>query len=150
MVDKMLNSKGGWIRVVEAFFAILLIGAVIILAINSNAGNSEDIASKVYENELSILRAVQLNESLRASILNLNDNNLPLDLNDSLFPQDVRAKIEEKIPTYLMCGARICKINYECVPDYSSSSNIYTSQVTIFANLQINNPRKLAISCGLK
>ena len=130
--------------------AILLIGGVIILAINSNAGDSDDISSEVYENELSILRAVQLNESLRASILGLNDNNLPLDSNNSLFPQNVKTKIEEKIPAYLMCSSRICKINQECIPDYSSSSNIYTSQVTIFANLQINNPRKLAISCSLK
>jgi len=148
--NNLFENKRGWIRVVEVFFSILLIGTVIIVAINSNSDDNEDISIGIHESEISILRAVQLNENLRADILGLNDGNLPLDSNNSLFPQNVKAEIIKKTPAYLECLARICTIRNECVPDFSSSTDIYTSQVVIFANLQINNPRKVVISCSLK
>ena len=145
----MVAGKGGWIKVVEAFFSILLMGGALIMVINQNAGNDEDISSGVYKDELAMLRAVQLNDSLRASILGISDANLPLSLNDQEFPSDVKAKIEEKIPSYLACDAKICKIDQECALEDTALANIYASKAAIFANLTAYNPRKLVLSCVL-
>ena len=146
----MLNQRKGWIKVVEAFFAILIIGGVILIVVSQDSDNNEDISTNVYGDELAILRAVQLNDSLRNSVLGINDGSLPLELTDAAFPSNVEAKINEKIPSYLTCGVKICAVEQRCLPDYSSVADTYTSQVTIFANLTKNNPRKLVISCGLK
>ena len=68
-----LSQRKGWIKVVEAFFAILLIGGAILIIINQNASSNENISSGIYEDELAILRAVQLNDTLRANILGLGE-----------------------------------------------------------------------------
>jgi hypothetical protein len=145
-----MKNKKGWLRVVEAFLAILMIGGVILIIINQNTEGEKQDLFGIYENELVILREVQLNAALRSSILMISDSSLPVELNDSAFPQDVEDKIENKIPPYLTCNAKICDINQECIANLSSTSDVYTKQSLIFANLQVNNPRKLAIACGVK
>ena len=144
----MVTGKKGWIRVVETFIAILLIGAVLLMVVNQNNGE-EDISLKIYRDELMIMRAVQLDNGLRSIILNLNDLNLPLSMSDSLFPTDVKAMIVEKAPSYLLCDAKICKIDTECILENDALSEVYTSNVIIFANLEKFNPRKLVLSCIL-
>jgi len=37
----MIKNKGGWIKVVEAFVAVLLIGAVLLIIINQNEENKD-------------------------------------------------------------------------------------------------------------
>ncbi len=145
-----LSQRKGWIRVVEAFFAIVLIGGVIVIVTSQTPDNNQDSASGIYDSELAILQSIELNDSLRADILSpLLDAALPLELSDSAFPASVKTEINNKIPAYLACNARICTITEVCVPSHASS-NVYIKQVTIFANLTINNPRKLTLACGLK
>ena len=149
MVNKIFSDKRGWIKVVEAFVAILIIGAALILIIEQNIGSDEDISSGIYKDEMAMLRAVQLNDNLRTSILGISDESLPLILDDTLFPADVRAKIQNERPSYLICNAKICKIDQECTIENSAAANIYVSKAAIFANLIKYNPRKLVISCVL-
>jgi hypothetical protein len=149
MLNKIVSDKRGWIKVVEAFFAVVLIGAVLILVIEGNAESDGDISSGIYKDELAMLRAVQLNDSLRASVLGISDASLPLSLNDLEFPSDVRAKTEEKKPSYLICNAKICEIDQECAIENAADANIYVSKATIFANLTVYNPRKIVLSCAL-
>jgi len=144
----MIKNKRGWIRVVEAFVAVLLIGGVIILAVSQNDdGQDAEISAGVYEDQASMLNAVQSNDTLRNSILGINGTILPLGINDSGFPADVNAKLEEKNPGYLLCDAKICLLEQECVIENTASSDVYASQATIFANLQKYSPRKLVLSC---
>ena len=60
----MVIHKKGWIRIVEAFVAILLITGVLLILLDKGY-LKEDISSKVYEAEVSILRGVQLDLELR-------------------------------------------------------------------------------------
>jgi len=148
MLNKIKTNKKGWIKVVEAFMAVLLIGGVIIVIINSNSEvNSEDISSKVYKDEKAMLRAVELDDSCRTSIFSLSDSNLPASLNGSAFPQNVKTKLEQKNPGYLICVAKICKISEECVITNTQSKEVYSTYSVIFANLQTYNPRKIVLSC---
>jgi hypothetical protein len=144
----MIKNKGGWIKVVEAFVAVLLIGAVLLIIINQNEEN-KDISSQAYNDEMMMLRAIELNNDLRTGILEIDDNALPISSDNSGFPLEIKAKIEEKKPSYLACNMKICKIEQECFINNDASSDVYTNQITIFANLEKYNPRKLVISCVL-
>lgn len=145
-----MKNKRGWIKVVEAFTAVLLIGGVIILILNQNNGwNNGDISSKIYDDEKAMLRSVELDDALRASILGISDSSLPLSINESSFPQNVKTKIEQKNPGYLICDAKICKMEQECLITNTGSTEIYSTYIMIFANYQRYNPRKIVLSCVL-
>jgi len=143
-------GKRGWIRVVEAFVAVLLIGGVILLSIGQDDGEqSTEISSGVYEDQMTMLGAVQSNDTLRNSIIGISEASLPLDTDDSGFPQNVEAKLEEKNPGYMTCDAKICLLEQECLIENTDSSDVYVSQAAIFSNLQTYSPRKLVLSCVL-
>ncbi|GAJ11607.1 unnamed protein product, partial [marine sediment metagenome] len=63
------KNKRGWIRIVEAFVAILLVTGVLLVIINKQYIGKDDISAKVYDVELSILREIQSDTALRDSIL---------------------------------------------------------------------------------
>jgi len=93
----MINKKNnkGWIRIVEAFIAVLIvIGAAIIVV--GGGIQIEGISEKVYDIEISILREIQLNNTLRSEILETSgiiewDN----------FPPKTKNKIENRLVSWL-------------------------------------------------
>ncbi len=143
-----LKNKGGWIKVLEAFIAVLIIGGVLILVVNqSDGGQGNEISSEVYEDQAAMLNAVQFNDTLRNSIIGISEASLPMDTDNSGFPSDVGTKLEEKNPGYLDCKAKVCLLAQECIIENTAAANIYVSQAAIFANLQTYSPRKLVLSC---
>ncbi|KHO51286.1 MAG: hypothetical protein QT05_C0044G0001, partial [archaeon GW2011_AR13] len=89
----MGNEKRGWIRIVEAFVSILLIAGAVLVLMNEGYIAKTDISQKVYDAELSILRDIELDETLRTEVLELEDSILPLELSDSEFPLSVKTRI---------------------------------------------------------
>ena len=143
-----MKNKKGWIRIIEAFVAVLLILSIILLVIEKNSFGEEP-SGEIYEIENSILRTIQLNNSLRAAVL--GELTLPVDsLGNS--PQIVWDKILEKTPSHLTCFAKICAIDSDC--DFEGSSeikkNIYSQAIPIFANLNTYSPRQLKLFCWAK
>jgi hypothetical protein len=69
MVNKIMKGKKGWIEIVEAFVAILLIAGVVLVILNKSSLGGTDISQQVYTTELSILREVQTNDIFRAEII---------------------------------------------------------------------------------
>src|SRR3989344_493349 len=68
---KIIYDKRGWIRVVEAFVAILLIVGVLLFVINKGYIGKKDISKQVYDAEISVLREIELDDNLREEILKL-------------------------------------------------------------------------------
>ncbi len=139
-------NKKGWIKILEAFISILLIISVGLIVIN-RGGVSGDISNEVYEKEILILREVQLNNTLRESILNSEP---PIEWDDADFPANVKDKINEKTPGYLECNAKICKINSDCILEEHSRENIYAESVIITSSLETYSPKQLKIFCWMK
>ena len=77
-----MKNKRAWIKIVEAFVAILLVVSVLLIVLNEGYIEKNDISLKVYEIELSILREIQSNNSLRADILNIEKSELPVEWKD--------------------------------------------------------------------
>ena len=144
----MVKNKKGWTRIVEAFVAILLIVIVLVLVINDQDNGNQTVAQKIYSEELSILKEIQLDSSLRTEILGATD--LPINWTD--FEGDlpnVKTKIDEKIPSYLYCVASLCLLDDLCTIEEDITSDIYVQQISIKANLNTYSPRKLKLFCWL-
>jgi len=143
----MGNEKRGWIRIVEAFVSILLIAGAVLVLMNEGYIAKTDISQKVYDAELSILRDIELDETLRTEVLELEDSILPLELSDSEFPLSVKTRIAERKPNYINCNAYICKLEDLCEFMQDFEDNLYVQAVGITANLQIYNPRQVKLFC---
>jgi len=132
----MLKNKRGWVKILEAFFAVLLLGGIILAFLGSQNISSSKNGPKIYKVENSILRNIEINNSLRNEILGF-------DLSSSS-PMSVSGIL----PVYLNCSATICTIGENCNTDTGSiNKNVYTQSVFIASNLTLYSPRKIALSC---
>jgi len=146
----MIKNKKGWIRIVEASIAILFITGVILVVINNNeVGSGDEISQKILNEEVSILREIQLDSSLRGEVLGISSSLLPVESGEENFPQDVKDRIDSGTPIYLECVSKICSIEDECVLTVENDKSVYAESVLITANPESSsyNPRKLKIFC---
>lgn len=148
MIDK--QDKKGWIKLLEAFIAVLLIIGVLYLVIDQGYLEKEDLSSQIYTQENLILKKIQLDDDLRKDVL----DSTPLVLwEDGAFPSSVKTKITEQTPNNLNCIAQICEINDPCIfeeSDEGIGKDIYSQSAGIFANLDEYDPKQLKLFCWLK
>ncbi len=142
----LIKNKRGWIRIVEAFIAVLLIAGVVLIILDKGYLKKEDISPEVYDAELKILKEIQLNNTLRENILTAS----PLPVNWSNFPQSVKNKIINDIPSYLNCSAKICGIEDICTIDGNLGKDIYAQSVIITTTLTELDYRQLKLFCWEK
>ncbi len=142
-----MNRKG-WVRIVEAFFSILLIASVFLILMSKGSFGGEDISSRIYDLQLSVLREIELNDDLREQILNNGlDELLPIEDSHSEFPEDIALMINERMPDSFICKSKICEIAVICELDKYIDKDIYAQSVAIVATLDIYSPRQLKIFC---
>lgn len=141
------RNKRGWIRIVEAFVAILLVTGVLLILINKEYIGKKDISSKVYKVQLSILREIQSDTGLRKSIL---ETTAPMEWDNENFPPDVKNKIIERMPNYLDCRVMICMMDEICMLDEYIGKDVYAQSVGITVILTQEeefDPKQLKLFC---
>jgi hypothetical protein len=147
----MLKNKRGWIRIVEAFIAVLLIAGVLLIVINRGYIGRTDISEQVYQVQLAILREIELNDNLRSNILEISENDLPINwtsFDDRKYKLgDVKQKIIDRTPEYLTCEGRICKLDIVCAQEKFIEKDVYAQSVAITADLEKYAPRQLKLFC---
>jgi hypothetical protein len=136
-------NKRGWIRIIEAFIAVLLISVFVLIAIDGKKSIQEDFSSEIYTNQISILKEIQLNSSLRNEILNLET--LPLEGEN--LPESIKNKINEKKLGVLNCTGKICEIGLECELENYEEKEIYVESLFISSNYEKFAPRQLKLFC---
>ena len=145
------KNKRGWIRIVEAFIAILLVSGVVLIIVNQGQVKQQDLSARIYSAQLSVLREIQLNDTARSEILNVNDANLPLNWSDfETYVPTSKEKIDARTPSYLECVGKLCAADDLCLLGDIQDVNIYAEYVVISSNLDIYNPRILKIFCWTK
>ncbi|MBU4308305.1 MAG: hypothetical protein KJ566_00715 [Nanoarchaeota archaeon] len=137
----MVNKKG-WIRIIEAFVAVLLISSVLLIVLNRNSSENKNFSAEIYKSQVGILTEIQLNSSLRNEILKLET--LPVEW--AGFSELLQMKINETKLDYLICKGKICEISDECLEEYEEK-DIYAKSVIITANSGEFNPRQLKLFC---
>lgn len=143
-----MKDKRGWIKIVEAFVAILLVAGVLLVVVSEGYLGEKDISSTVYDAEISILREIQLNDSLRKDILNAGA--LPIGWDNANFPLSVKNKIINRAPNYLDCEAKICGLNKTCESYAYPGKEVYAQPVIIMSTLTELDYRQLKLFCWVK
>jgi len=142
-------NKKGWIKIIEAVIAIILVVSVLLIVINQGYIGKKDISLQIYETEILILREIQLDDDLRKSILNADLSNW----DEKDFPEDIKEKITERTPNYLECEARICEMGDSCEFWKTSEENIYAQSVAITTTISQEQElkyRQLKLFCWVK
>lgn len=137
------KRKKGWIRIVEAFTAILMITGIVLMILDQDYVKKEDPSPKIYSIENSILENIQNNQTLRSEIVNITS--LPAE--GTNIPQSIRDRIQYLIPNYLDCKAKICALSAVCLLNEDLEKDVFVRGVVISGNLTSYNPRQLKIFC---
>ena len=142
-------NRGGWIRLIEAFMAILLLTSVLVIVVEYKQSNNVEIPSIIYQTQNFVLRTIELNETMRQEIISTE---IPIMSWDQSFPQDIKLFIETNIPSDIECVSQICSISDSCELSEQGEieSNIYVQSVFISSTLTIYNPRQLKLFCWNK
>jgi len=149
IMNKFFENKAGWIEIVEAFVAVLLVAGALLIVLNQSSFKKTDIPDKVYESEISILREIQTNNTLRTSIINAAEP-MPIEWSDSRFPAELKSKVISRTPDYLSCIGKICNMTQVCVTNEAKGKDVYSQSVSITSTLQSVEFRKLNLFCWAK
>ena len=138
-MNSLLKQKRGWIKIVEAFIAVLLITGALLIVVQKGYIGGRDISEKVYEAQKAILREVELDDELREAVLSSKGSSIPLSISNL---------IEERKPDYLECEAVICDLDVICVLDNNLvDKDIYAQSVAIAMTLKSEKLRQLKLFC---
>ncbi|MEK6895305.1 MAG: hypothetical protein AABX48_02185 [Nanoarchaeota archaeon] len=143
-----INGKKGYIKIIEAVIALLLIsGTLLILIRQGYFGGENDSSARIYNDQLNILKEIQADKNLRIAILSVDDSSLPLEMNNANFPSALSSKISSSTPNYLTCTAEICKLQNVCELKQYKNGNVYAQSVPIAAEETQYSPRQLKLFC---
>ncbi len=134
-----MRNKRGWIRIVEAFIAVLLIAGALLFVINKGYIGKSDISEQVYEIQLSVLREIELDNNLRNQLLEITI--------EEAIPVAINTKINQRVPDYLNCSAKICALDVICSLDEYVDTDVYAQAVAIAAQGTVYSPRQLKLFC---
>jgi hypothetical protein len=138
--NSIFNNRRAWIKIVEAFIAVLLIAGVLLIVISQGYIKTGDISSQVYDSQISILREIQLNENLRDLILNA-EGTLPIEWDN--FPPQIKQEVNQKIPDYLECTGKICEADKECYIEEQPKKDVYAQSIVITTTLKTDPEKQL-------
>ena len=137
----MVNKKA-WVRVVEAFFAIMLIAGVIIFIAN-HYRSVPDISVNIYSFEEGVLNEVKLNSTLRSEVFRNNDLSVLPALEFYL-----NKKTLEK--GYLNCTFVICNSQVSCKLNQNVEKELFAKSIVLSAEGENTSPRTLYLFCWVK
>lgn len=134
---KKRRNKHGWIRIVEAFVAVLIIAGVVLVLLDEGRIKKNDNSEEIYKIEESILSDIQNDNAIRSSVLSL-------DLTA------VSNRVNYLKPSFLDCTTKICSIEETCEFGVVLEENIYSRDVIITTNQTDFSPKKVKIFCYRK
>ena len=143
--------KKGWIRLVEVFISIILLGGVLLIVTTRNSAYSTEVQDEISEREVAILRDIELNNTLRTEILSIPQQSLPLEWGSFVSQlEEVADRIGVLTPANLECRAKMCLVLDNCIMDWSPDGDVYAKSVIISADLDTYSPRQLKLFCTKK
>jgi len=132
----MYKNKKAWLRIIEAFIAILIVATVLFLVVSKQSTRA-NLESEIAEFLRGTLKQIAQRDDLREAVLT---DNIP----------KLKPFIEGILPIWLDFDIKICDVGVVCALDHypsSNPSNIYTDEVLIVAdkeNFKVNG-RKLKL-----
>ena len=127
-----MNQKRGWVRILEAVLAIMIISGILIFVYSRNV-EQNDQSEYVYNLQRQILSQISSDDLLRAKVLE----------GDVSFLEDY---ISESVPSSLNFAIKICEADSEiyCNIEYVEG-DVYVEEVFVSTNIDSPtfSPKKL-------
>ncbi len=135
----MKKDTKAWIKIAEAFLAIVVVLAAFLIIMN-NQTKSVDDSEDIYKMQRAILEIISKNDTLRADIL------LGTCFIGDLCGDTTRVNetIKKMIPGSWKFETKICSFSEICGRDIWVE-NLYVDEIMITANLTDYSPRKLKL-----
>ncbi len=151
VIKKFKENKRAWMKLVEMAIALLLITGILVIMLEKNQVKTENNYAKIYNKEINILREIELNETLRESILNTTQQP-PIKWEDfeTQGLEQVKSKIEKETPDYLKCKGRICYMNESCYTSIKKQKDIYVQSIAITSTKDTQDFRQLKLFCWIR
>ena len=140
----MKNNKKGWIRILEATIAIMLVSGVLLVTYSQSV-DKEDISERVYSLQREVLLDIALESGLRQNVLDVvsgdeDDENLE-DLNDFA---------RTKIPAAFVSRIRVCDLGDHCKPLYDDvkatiDKDVFVEDIVIAGQYDNYAPKKVRL-----
>ena len=120
-------NKKGFIRILEAIFAIMLIMGAVLIIISNNLQTS-DISEEAYEKQRYILEIISNNESMRNEIISPDG-----DLGKT------NEFIKKTMPSSWKYSVCVTSVDQICSPgDVPNDKELYVSETKISSSLEID------------
>jgi hypothetical protein len=139
---RIKKDKKGWLRIVEAFLAILLITTALLIIIGQGSFRTDEDYQKIYATQTKILREIELDSNMRTLALGANVSNP----GDNV-PEEIKDFVNQNLPNNLDCELKICKLEKICTLEEYLNENIYSQSVAIVSNSTNYSPRQLKMFC---
>ena len=126
----MEKNKRAWLRIIEAFLAVLIILSAVLIVMSKNKPVNLESSEDVYNKQRQILDIIVNDNFIREDIMN---NNV----------QKVNDSISGMIPQSWGFATKICEINDICNAETPNDRDVYSSEAIIASTLNIYDPKKL-------
>jgi hypothetical protein len=134
----ILKNKKGWLKIVEAFIAVMLILATLLILL-ARQNSSSEMEKEITLLQTSILSSISKDEALRDEILT-----------DSSPLTQTKAYVKGVIPSWLDFRVQVCESGVICAltdvaPEVIASREIYSQNILIVATINNNQPKQLKL-----
>ncbi|MEM3405756.1 MAG: hypothetical protein QW117_02145 [Candidatus Pacearchaeota archaeon] len=127
---RISKNKKGWVRIIEAFIAVLLIFSLLFFLYVKNV-NRADISDEIYSLQKALLLEISNNEELRKEVLENNTEKIIIFL-------------ENKIPKSFNYTIRICSLDEICSMDFYKKE-VFSSETVISSTIYQYEPKVIKI-----
>lgn len=128
---RMIKDKRGWIKIVEAFMAIILVTGIIFIILSGRVGNKFDKDEAIHNLQKTVLDEISGSEELRRAVLSEDYATL-------------RNFISTRIPGVLGFDIKVCELDKVCNLEVYKEE-LYVDERVISSSLLEYSPKKLRL-----
>lgn len=123
------KNKKAWIRIVEAFVAVMMVMTVMLIIIQMKSIDEQEETEKELSGlQTNILKQVSMDDNLRSQVLNRNTSG-------------VEELVSRIIPSRYNYTVRICNLGRICEKGFYLEQEVFTEESVISANLTEYSPK---------
>jgi len=127
-----MKNRSGWLRIVEAFFAVMLVLAVLLVMVTRSPKKEQ--TERVQEIQRFILEQISSNDVLRQDVLDEDNNSITTFIED-----------QSLLPSRYDFTIRICNISMACGMPIPVERDVYADEILVTSTLEEYGPKKLKL-----
>ncbi|MCR4284770.1 MAG: hypothetical protein NUV97_01845 [archaeon] len=139
----VIRNKRGWMRILEATIAVLIVSGVLLVAHSKYVDRGLDAGTYAFNIQKKILNDISSRTDLRTYVLS-SDTTIPTELSDF---------VSQQIPSSFSHSLKVCDLEIPPTPCKLNdtefiatlNSDIFVEEVIISSNITDYNPKKVRL-----